>query len=71
MKTYGKYKDCIGNERDIDEFHIHELLDRVHVLRDTFHSHISDHPASKLFSDEIEAISEKLGDLYQHIGKVR
>lgn len=71
MSKYGSYINCDGKERELDEFHLHELLDRTHMMQDMFNSYVADHPAAKLFSDDIEHIVRELGKLYQSVGVVR
>jgi hypothetical protein len=60
-------------ETRLDEFHWHEVLDRTHVVADTFDDHILLHPAIeqtpslKMAADEV---SRRMHDLYQAIGKI-
>jgi hypothetical protein len=70
MKTFGKYTDCSGKEQDIDMFHMHGLIDRVHVISRMFNDHVTDHPAAILLADDIEEIARKLRRLYQKIGDI-
>ncbi|WP_136420405.1 hypothetical protein [Herbaspirillum sp. ST 5-3] len=55
----------------IDEFHKHELLDRIHCLNEMFDSLILNHPAAVLMQKELEKAAESLGKLYQKAGMIR
>lgn len=65
--TYPKYKDCDGNERQLDTYHLHELMDRVHLLQVTFESFVSQHPAACIEQGAIGGASDVLADLYRLI----
>lgn len=71
MKSFGTYTDCSNQSREIDEFHMHELLDRVDITSSLFNNHVADHAAAILFADDIEEIARKLRKLYQKIGEQR
>lgn len=58
-------------DKKIDSYHAHEALDRIHVIRDTFASHILDHPfienhpnCKKL----AEEVFHSMCELYQMVG---
>jgi hypothetical protein len=55
----------------IDEFHKHELLDRVHCINEMYQVLISDHPAADLIRAEIDAVGGMLADLYQKAGELK
>jgi hypothetical protein len=56
---------------EVGEFYLHELLDRTSVVQELFNTRIAEHPASFLFKDRVEKLSQDLSDLYQAIGEVR
>jgi hypothetical protein len=70
VKTYGKYTDCNGVEQSIDEFHMHELIDRLHITLVMFEESVVNHPASVLVSGDVQAISSAIGQLYQKVGRI-
>lgn len=70
MKTYGKYFTQCG-EREIDEFHVHELLDRLHIVRVMFSDFVADHPASILVQSDVMEITGRLMEFYQRVSKLR
>lgn len=55
-----------------DEFGKHEVLDRVHIIRDMFEQFVAEHDAVQA-DDELNIhvmrISTLLGDLYQLCGR--
>ena len=67
--SYPTYTDCDGKERQLDAFHLHELLDRAHVARQMFEDFVVDHPAAKIAQAEIDKASRALGEAYQAIGR--
>lgn len=69
MKTYGTYQSNSG-AREIDQFHVHELLDRLHVIRVMFNDFVSDHPAAVLVAEDVEHVCRKLSSLYQKVGRI-
>jgi len=55
----------------LDDFHYHELLDRLHVIMCTIDEHIQQHPAAKLdteLNSLISAAQDKLWEAYQLTG---
>lgn len=55
----------------LDEFHYHELLDRLHVTMSNIDDHLQQHPVAKLNTDIKDLISEaqdKLWEAYQITG---
>lgn len=53
---------------ELDEFHYHELLDRLHVTMSNIDDHLQQHPVAKLNTDIKDLISEaqdKLWEAYQ------
>jgi hypothetical protein len=54
----------------IDEFHRHELIDRLHCVRSMFHVLICDHPAATLIQPELDAIDSALSEAYQKAGRI-
>lgn len=56
----------------IDKYHKHELLDRLHVVREMFDAHISDHPAVSLLDQKkLLKVIILLDQLYQDAGAIR
>lgn len=56
---------------ELDEFHYHELLDRLHVTMSNIDDHLQQHPVAKLNTDIKDLISEaqdKLWEAYQVTG---
>jgi hypothetical protein len=59
---------------ELDEFHYHEMLDRISLILNVIDTHLHQHPVAKLESEVSEKIEEahlKLWDAYQTIGKIR
>lgn len=53
---------------ELDEFHYHELLDRLHVTMSNIDDHLQQHPVAKLNTDIKDLISgaqDKLWEAYQ------
>jgi hypothetical protein len=66
------YVDYSLKDGEIDEFHLHELLDRLHTLQNMWENIIQNHPACGiLIKDKAEAVQDAIGDLYQEIADVR
>ena len=59
------------NGGEIDEFHRHELLDRIHCVGVMFDELVASHTAAELIKSDIAGVSEKLAALYQRAGEVR
>ena len=57
-------------KRTLDQFHWHEMLDRLHVVKCIFDDFILSHPCAdhKELKRPIEAVSDALRRLYQHVG---
>lgn len=59
-------------ENKLDEFHYHELLDRLHVQCDNIDRHLLSHPVCDEESEIKEIITKCLDDLffaYQKLGE--
>jgi len=56
----------------LDQFHWHEMLDRLHVVKCMFDDFILSHPCAdhKALKLPIEAVADSLYVLYQHAGTV-
>jgi hypothetical protein len=50
--------------------HKFELMDRVHCIQTTFEALISSHPAAALLKEQVEAVQDKLSELYQAAGSL-
>mgnify|MGYP000038273272 CR=1 FL=1 len=58
----------------LDEFHYHELLDRLSVTTDNIYRNIIQHPVINKhyeWREEVDAALEILYDLYQEVGKYK
>jgi hypothetical protein len=56
--------------KNINDYHIHEALDRTSVLMDMVESTLFDHPGitKQEWHDKLEEAHQALFDLYQMIG---
>lgn len=64
------YTDCSGKTRELDEFHYHELTDRLHCLSEMWGSLIIDHPACpSVLGDKADAVQKLIGECYQIAGR--
>ena len=72
MLSKNKGESKMITDKQLDEFHWHEIIDRVHVLRETFSYHIHDHPCAKHseLAPLIDQIDHLLGRLYQEAWRV-
>lgn len=52
------------------DYYQHEMLDRIHVLLETFDTHICNHPFNCYIKEDSEKIIDSLQDLYQKVGKL-
>ncbi|MGZ8317519.1 MAG: hypothetical protein ACXWVD_00320 [Telluria sp.] len=56
----------------IDDFHKHELLDRVHCVSTMFDALVREHPAADAdpaVRAAVDEVSERIGTLYQQVGE--
>lgn len=63
-------KKKIGNIT-LDEFHYHEMLDRLHVITSMIDQHLQQHPVAKIETEIKKLINEaqdKLWEAYQITG---
>lgn len=63
-------KKKIGNIT-LDEFHYHEMLDRLHVITSMIDHHLQQHPVAKIETEIKKLINEaqdKLWEAYQITG---
>ena len=59
---------------ELDDFHYHEFLDRIHVVMDTIDSHVMQHPVCKIETEIKEIVNnaqDKLWEAYQVAGNIR
>jgi hypothetical protein len=56
---------------NVDEFHKHELLDRIHCAMAAFADLVCQHQAAPLMSDELEEVIDAMGRAYQKAGDIR
>jgi hypothetical protein len=58
---------------ELDDFHYHEALDRIHITMNNIDTHLIQHPVLKLeteVKDLVEAAQTKLWHAYQIIGNI-
>lgn len=58
-------------KRELDQWHAHESLDRMHVILEMFHLFVREHPfvdKTPHLSEKAEQVSDMLGYMYQAIG---
>lgn len=56
----------------LDEFHLHEALDRTHVLLSAFADHVAEHPfirQDRELRRMANRLVDQMSDLYQAIGQ--
>jgi len=56
---------------ELDDYHYHELLDRLHVIMSTIDDHLIQHPVCKIETEVKDLISQaqdKLWEAYQITG---
>tara|TARA_B110000881_G_scaffold176945_1_gene161954 strand:- start:221 stop:415 length:195 start_codon:yes stop_codon:yes gene_type:complete len=49
----------------LDEFHYHEMLDRLHVMMTIADAHLQQHPVAKLETEVASHISSAVDHLWQ------
>lgn len=65
------YQKPCGDFSPIDKYHVHELLDRLHIMQNMWEECIQNHPASIVFiEDKAEKVQDLIGALYQEIGRI-
>ena len=55
----------------LDQFHYHEMLDRLHVIMSMIDDHLQQHPVAKIeteIKDLVSAAKDKLHEAYQITG---
>lgn len=60
-------------KKNLDQFHYHEALDRLHVIMSTCDEHLMQHPAIKLepeVKQNIDKAIQHLWEAYQQIGNI-
>ena len=58
---------------ELDDFHYHEALDRIHITMNNIDTHLIQHPVLKLeteVKDLVEEDQTKLWHAYQIIGNI-
>lgn len=70
QKVSLSYQNCNGEIQQLDKFHLHELVDRVHCVQVMIQELLMDHPASGLVGNKFRLASEQLGDAYQQLGRI-
>lgn len=59
--------------RTIDEFHRHEVLDRIHLILCMIEDHVMNHPLTeenKELSEMLMNVSSNLAECYSYVGKL-
>lgn len=57
----------------VDEFHYHEVLDRLHVIMTNIDTHIVEHPVMEKHTELRKKTNDAidiLWDVYQEVGKL-
>lgn len=65
--------DYIPEKIKLDDFHYHEMMDRIHVINCTINDHLLEHPVAfkhKRLFNKIEKALDLLGDAYQMTGNL-
>ena len=61
-----------NNKPELDEYHYHEILDRLNMVMEIIDTHLQQHPVAKLDNNVSKNISiavDNLWNAYQTIGK--
>jgi hypothetical protein len=72
LQTKDQYNNMSAKDK-LDQFHYHEMLDRLHVLMSTLDDHIIQHPVCKLekgIGKNVEEALSLLWQAYQDTGNV-
>jgi len=79
LKEDDIYEECVSKAQKVfqykeeDHFHIHEVLDRLHVITCNLDDYILAHPSiesrPKLYK-KIEKITMDLAKIYQEVGNI-
>jgi hypothetical protein len=56
---------------EVDEFHKHELMDRIHCINMMFNELILTHPAAPSVKEKIDKAENALAELYSAAGEER
>ena len=55
----------MSKKPELDEFHYHEMLDRLHVIMSMVDDHLQQHPVAKIEPEIKDLISHALDSLWQ------
>ena len=55
----------MSKKPELDEFHYHEMLDRLHVVMSMVDVHLQQHPVAKIEPEIKDLISHALDSLWQ------
>jgi len=61
----------MSQKPELDQFHYHEMLDRLHVIMSMIDDHLQQHPVAKIETEVKDLISQaqdKLWEAYQITG---
>ena len=70
MKKTNQQKQT-SKKVELDKFHYHEMLDRLHVVMSMIDDHLQQHPVAKIetkIKDLISEAQDKLWEVYQLTG---
>ena len=70
MKKTNQQKQT-SKKVELDKFHYHEMLDRLHVVMSMIDDHLQQHPVAKIetkIKDLISEAQDKLWEAYQLVG---
>lgn len=65
-----EYTDCTGSKRLLDKYHMHEIIDRVHLIQEQIECFIERHPAGALVEEEMSEVQSILSKVYQKLGEI-
>ena len=55
----------MSTKPELDKFHYHEMLDRLHVVMSMADDHLQQHPVAKIESEIGKLIESAITNLYQ------
>lgn len=55
----------MSTKPELDKFHYHEMLDRLHVIMSMADDHLQQHPVAKIESEVGQLIDDAITNLYK------
>lgn len=55
----------MSTKPELDKFHYHEMLDRLHVVMSMADDHLQQHPVAKIESEVGQLIDDAITNLYK------